>query len=306
MQMTAALPTVLSMLLYALPGFFLIKSRLVGQEAIPSFAKLLMYVCQPALMIYSFLNLAFSADLLLQMLLALLILLVLQGGIMGVVALCFRKRREVRFRVYALACALGNCGFMGVPLLQALLPDYPQALAFSVTASVALNLLGWTAGSFILTRDKRHIRAVKLLANPAILAVAAAIPLFVCQIHLPALLTDTITMLGRMSTPLCMLIMGMRLAVCPAKEVFGRVGLYLTVGIKQILVPLLLLGVLRILPLDPVMENSLAIIACCPVASVVLNFSEMLGEGQQTAAGAVLLGTLLSVVTIPLITLLLT
>jgi predicted permease len=43
----------------------------------------------------------------------------------------------------------------------------------------------------------------------------------------------------------------------------------------------------------------------CPVASVVLNFSEMLGQGQKTAANLVLLGTGLSAITIPLMVLIL-
>jgi predicted permease len=42
----------------------------------------------------------------------------------------------------------------------------------------------------------------------------------------------------------------------------------------------------------------------CPVASVVLNFAEMLGEGQETAANLMLLGTSLSVLTIPVMVLL--
>jgi predicted permease len=42
----------------------------------------------------------------------------------------------------------------------------------------------------------------------------------------------------------------------------------------------------------------------CPVAAIVQNFAELLGEGQETGAGVVLLGTTLSALTIPLIVLL--
>lgn len=47
------------------------------------------------------------------------------------------------------------------------------------------------------------------------------------------------------------------------------------------------------------------VLACCPVASVVLNFSELLGEGQEDAADMLLLGTLLSILTMPIMLLLL-
>ena len=50
----AALTTVGVMLFYAVPGFWLVKANLVKSEGISNFAKLLMYVCSPMLVIYSF------------------------------------------------------------------------------------------------------------------------------------------------------------------------------------------------------------------------------------------------------------
>ena len=50
----------------------------------------------------------------------------------------------------------------------------------------------------------------------------------------------------------------------------------------------------------------MVILCATPVASVVLNFAEMLGEGQENAANLVLLGTSLSVVSIPFIVFIMT
>ena len=47
------------------------------------------------------------------------------------------------------------------------------------------------------------------------------------------------------------------------------------------------------------------ILCACPVASIVLNFAEMLGDGQEDAADLFLLGTLGSIITMPVILLLL-
>ena len=63
-----ALSTVLVMLFYAIPGFLMVKTKLIPEAGISNFAKLLMYVCQPALIIYSFMQVDFSFDLLLDML----------------------------------------------------------------------------------------------------------------------------------------------------------------------------------------------------------------------------------------------
>ena len=59
----AALTTVGVMLFYAVPGFWLVKSKLVASDSISAFAKLLMYVCSPMLVIYSFVNIEFSWEL---------------------------------------------------------------------------------------------------------------------------------------------------------------------------------------------------------------------------------------------------
>ena len=66
----AALTTVGVMLFYAVPGFLLVKSKLIASEGISGFARLLMYVCSPMLVIYSFLNISFSRALVYNMLIA--------------------------------------------------------------------------------------------------------------------------------------------------------------------------------------------------------------------------------------------
>jgi predicted permease len=193
---------------------------------------------------------------------------------------------------------------MGVPVLEALLPDYPQAVAFSAMFSLVMNILGWTLGSAIITNDPKYMSAKKIALNPAVLSLLIAIPLFVTGMELPKELADMIALLARMTTPLCMLIMGMRLATMSVKKVFAVPAQYLIIAAKQLVLPLIALLLLRIFPVDENLRISVYIMVACPVASVVLNFAEMLGEGQETAANLMLLGTSLSVLTIPVMVLL--
>lgn len=302
-----ALSTVLVMLLYAVPGFLMVRTKLVPSSGISNFAKLLMYVCQPALIIYSFMQAEFSVSLLWGM----LFVFVFSLALMTVVIIICRfivlrhKVSDVKYRIYTLAICFSNCAFMGVPILEALLPDYPQAVAFSAMFSLAMNILGWTLGSAVITNDMKYMSVKKIVLNPAVLALIVAVPLFVTGWKLPAELDNMITLLGRMTTPLCMLIMGMRLATMPFGAVFARPMQYLIVVLKQIVFPFIALLILMPLPVDQNLKISVYIMTACPVASVVLNFAEMLGEGQEQAASLVLLGTSLSAVTIPLMVLLL-
>lgn len=301
MSFTVAFSAVAVMLLYALPGFIMIKTKLVQSSAISAFAKLLMYICQPVMIVYMFMQVEFSVKIVIDMLISLGFMIAGQGLMMLAVYLLFRKKmKDVRYRIFALASAMGNFAFMGLPILEALLPQYPEAVALSAMGSLSLNIIGWTAGSAIITQDKKYISIKKLLLNPVVLSLAVAIPLFVFNVDLPDNVDGIITMLGRMTTPLCMIIMGMRLATSSVKSVFCQPKQYIVVAVKQLLLPAVCLLILSVLPFDSNMKAAIFIMMCCPVASVVLNFSEMLGEGQETAANLVLLGTMFSTLTIPL------
>ena len=305
MSITVAFSTVLIMLLYAVPGFAMIKTKLVTKDSIPAVAKLLMYVCQPALVVASMSKVTFSDSMTLELLTVFAIMLLSQGIAIGIMFLVLKKKNdEAKYRIYVLACAMGNCSFMGIPLLESLLPDHPEAIAYSAVASLALNILGWTVGSAVIMKDRKYISVKKILLNPTTIAMALAIPLYVTGFRLPALLSDAVELVGKMSTPLCMIIMGMRLATLPLHTVFSQAGNYAVIAVKQIIFPAAVLGIMLLLPINPIIRSACYIMICCPSASVVLNFSEMLGKGQSTAARLVLLSTLLSVLTIPIMILL--
>ncbi len=300
-----ALGVVLVMLLYAVPGFLLVKTKLINEINISAFAKLLMFVCSPCLVFNSLTRNEFSISLLKEMLIG--FIFIFSAFLIGLVAFFFifkKKSDDVKYRIYNLATTLANCAFMGVPILEALFPDYPQAIAFSAMASLALNILGWSVASYIISRNKKYISIKKILLNPATIALVVAIPFFALSIEIPELLNNTIVLLAKMSTPLCMLIMGMRLACASLKKVFLVPSQYLIVAIKQIIFPLIAFLIMLPLPLDDRMKASIYILMACPVASVVLSFSEMIGEGQENASSLVLLGTALSTVTIPVMSLL--
>ena len=300
----AALTTVGVMLFYAVPGFLLVKSKLIASEGISGFARLLMYVCSPMLVIYSFLNISFSRALVYNMLIAFFFAISVMLIFVVIFARIFKNKEDAKYRIYTLATVFPNCAFMGVPILQAVLPDYPEALAYSVMFSMALNISAWTVGSYVITGDKKYIGIKKVVLNPQVFALLVAIPLFAFGVKLPTQIDGMVTLLGKMTTPLCMLIMGMRLATTPVKGIFLKPMQYLIIGIKQLLLPLLVFLVLLPLPLDQNMKNSMYIIFACPVASVILSFAEMLGKGQRDAANMVLLGTSLSALTIPIMCLL--
>ena len=294
--------TVLIMICYAIPGFILVRTGQIKENAIPAFAKVLMYVCSPCLTIYTIANLKYSFTIVKEVIIVLVSSLAIQILILMVFRFIFRRHTEdVKYRVCTIATAMGNCGFMGVPLLEAVMPEHPEALAMSTAYCVGMNLIGWTIASAIISNDVKYMKVHKALLNPAVLSLIVAIPLFVTETKLPSQLNNMVTLLGKMSFPMCMLIMGMRLATMELKNLFNDKMQYFIIFVKQIVMPVIALLIFMALPVAPYLKRTMFILSASPVASVVLNFSEMIGEGQKTAANLVLLGTLSSVITIPLL-----
>lgn len=293
------------MLLYALPGFALVKLKMIKESGIPAFATLLMYVCQPCLTLYSFQKVEFSTDILIGM----AIMFGLATGVMAVVMLAAyfilrRRYADSRYRVANLAVAFGNYTFLGLPLIEAILPDYGAGAIYSSVLFMSMSLLGWTVGCALLTGNPRACRPLKVIFNPATIALIVSLPLFLLDVKLPDVLGDAVTIVGRMSTPLCMLVVGMRLGASKLREVFTGGLQYAAAAIKQIAVPLFALLVVYFLPIDAEMKLTFFALNCTPVAAVVLTFAEIFGAGQQTAAKTVLVSTVSSVLTMPLMLLL--
>lgn len=306
MEFTTTALNVLIMLAYSVPGFIFVKSKMIDQTHIASFAKLLLYVCSPALSIYSFNSVDYSDELLLNLGIFLLLSFLLQIAVLTIMWLILRKRgeKDPGYRVCSVACILSNSGFFGVPLLQALLPDYPEAIVYSAVYIVGMNIISWTAGSMFITGDKKYMSVKKIILNPPVLALFFSLPLFLLDIKLPAIAENAVSVLGKMSTPLCMLILGMRLATVRAGELLKDKHAYLSSAVKLLIFPLLGYVLVYPLPIDNCFKASFFILCSCPTASVVLNLSEVLGAGQKSAANAVLISTLLCIITIPVLMLL--
>ncbi len=300
------------MLAYAIPGFLLIKVKAVKSDHISSFSKLLMFVCQPALTLYSFNKANFTKELGVNLLIFLGIITLVQLVFIGGFYLIFRKKMsDVRYRITTVATTLSNCSFLGVPLLEAIFPNSPNVAVYSMMYFLSMSLLGWTLVSAIITRDRKYISVKKILLNPATLSIAVSLPFFFTGFKISAdngqllgQIENMINILGKMTTPLCMLVMGMRLATIKFKSLFSNWMQYFAVVVNQVVFPLCVLGLLMLFGVDEELKWCMFIMCACPIAAVVQNYAEILGEGQDTAANMVLFGTIASIVTLPLMALL--
>lgn len=302
-----ALSAVAILLLEAAPGFVFVKKKMLGEDSAAAFSKVLLYLCQPCLAVYTFSSAEFSVEKLADIGLFSLVTLVINGVMLGGAVLILRRKfADTAYRVLTLAMAFANCAFFGIPIIEALLPEAAEGLiVYTTVYATIMNILGWAIGIAIITGDARNISAKKIFINPAMIGIVIGVPLFLFSIDLPAVLFDAVSLIGKMTTPVSMLIMGMRLATTNFKSVFTSAKAYIAVAVKTVLMPLVSFALVYFLPLPIEVKKTFFIICACPTASVVLNFSELCGKGQREAAASVLLSTILSILTLPTMVLML-
>lgn len=285
-----------------LPGFFLTKANVLKEEHIKGFAVFLLYVCSPALSIYSFQQAECNMEILINIGILLLVTTFMQVLIMGIGFLINIKTYKIdgASRVATVAAAFGNVGFFGVPILQALLPDHPEAMVYSAVMSVMMNLIGWTLGMFMMSGDRKHVSVKNFLINPTTLCLLIALPLFFTNTSLPKPVMNFVEFFSKMSTPTAMTVLGMRLAFVKFKDLMDYRQV-VAIFLKLIALPLITFGIMYALPVDETLKISTYILSCMPPAAITLNFAELSNTSPKTAANIVVVGSLLVAITLPVL-----
>lgn len=296
------------LLALAVPGYALIKRRMIDEACISGFSKVLLYVCQPCLAVYTFMSLPKSRENLISIGVFALLSLIVHALMLGAAFLIlYKKSKQPIYRIITIATAFANCAFFGIPIIEALLPDVASSLiVYTTVYAVIMNLIGWTVGSAIISHNVKYISVKQIFVNPTMLGIVLALIVYLFEIKLPGTARSAIECTARMATPLSMLIMGMRLGTMRLSSLFTDYRVYITVFVKQFIMPLVAFCLAVSLPAaDADLRRTLFIICACPIASVVLNFAEIIGEGQKNAANMVLVSTIFSIVTLPIMMLLL-
>lgn len=317
MEFFSVFVSVFSLVILIIPGYLLARLKMIPESLAKGLSTLLLYVCQPMLTFMSFQKTAYSSALALNLLIVAGLTLLAHVLMILIVWLLFRKK-EGRYRVVQFASVFGNCGFMGLPFLQSLFPDSPETLIYGAVIVAVFNFLNWTVGVALLTGERRHMKLSRALLNPASVALLISLPLFLllqrplselfsagtyAQILMDKLLFS-FDLLGNTVTPLAMIVLGIRLSEMKWREIFTDGLVYLTSAFKLIVMPLLVIALLLPFSLDPLVKSAIFFGLAMPSATSTVLFSEQFGGDSHSASATVLLTTILSVVTIPLLFLL--
>ena len=302
--MIIAFSNVLLTLLYIIPGFLCCKTKIAKAEHLSTLSAILVYVCSPCMVVASFMETERSWYMIGQIMLFFVVSLAIQTVLTFALYGIFRKKfANIKYRMLTVSFGLGNAGFFGIPIIKALLPGHPEVACFACVYIVGMNMLTFTIGAYCLTGDKKRMTFKKAFLNPPFISLIVALVMYAVnfQSFVPVLLRDAIGLLSKTTTPLCMIILGIRLASVSFKKLFSRAYVYIICACKLLIFPFACLAIVYFLPLDPIFKAAMFILGGTPCAAVMLNIAEMYDGETELAANCVLLSTLLCVFTIPII-----
>ena len=203
--------------------------------------------------------------------------------------------------VYTFMMAYSNVGFMGFPLINALYGS--DALFYTAIINVIFTISTYTIGLALMHHGsgrKATIRP-KTFLTPGVLLSLFAMVLYLLDLRFPDPLVSAVDSIGDLTTPLAMFCIGSTLASMSPKNIFNDWRVYLFSVVKQVLLPLLLLPVLRLVISSDYLRGILYVLILTPVANSSVLFATQYGFDEKLAAKGVFITTILSMVTIPLL-----
>lgn len=294
---------VLTMLMYMACGFILVKSKKADPSHAKSLSAFLLYICSPCMIINAFSEMEYSLGSFLEIIKFFFTAIAVMLLFFIILYVVLRKRYEdPKYRIFSIGSVLGNVGFFGLPLVKALFPGYPLAVCYCMAYVVAMNLIVFTVGVFMITQNKKFISLKTVFFNPTTVALVIALPIYFFGITLPSPLAGAVSLLGNVTTAICMLVLGMRLASMSLKKVFSQPFTYITALSKLVVFPIFAFLCVCFLPFfDDIFKTTLFVLSAAPSAAFILTLAELHGKEQELSANIVLVASVMSIITLPLL-----
>lgn len=279
-----------------LVGYYACKRDILNREANQKLSDLLLSITLPCMILTSF-QFDFSAAVLYDAGRILIIASLIHLFSAGVAKALYKKSPWQTASVLRFATIFSNAAFMGFPVIDSL---YSQiGVFYTAIYVVVFNLFAWSYGVVLFTGQKDWSSLKSSLQNPGIVATIVGLILYAASVRLPLPLFKALNLVGSMTTPLSMLIIGTLLAKADYKDLFRGRHLLSGIAIRLLGLPLLLFAILHSLGITGVVANVLVLVTAMPAAAITVIFAEKHQADALLASRFVALSTLLSLVTLP-------
>lgn len=321
MSITIVVEQMMIIMILILTGIFLYRKHMLSENTCSQISGLIVNVTNPALLICS----AFEDNARVSLrelgigmcvfLLAYTVLILSAYLIPWIL----RIPNNIRYS-YRMLTIFGNVGFIGIPLASAVLGT--RSLIYVSLSNLIYNVLFYTYGLSILKKAAAKQRLteqnpkeaasgtqsadsdsiIRKLINAGTVSAALTICLYLSDLKIPDILSSSLTYAGRTTTFLSMLVLGVSVAKMTPKDLFSKPKLYVFILIRQIFLPIGFILLLRLFIKEPLILNTCALMLAVPAGNMPLMLSKQLQVEESTISQGIILTTILSLITIPIVT----
>ena len=304
----------------AIPGFLLVKTKVLSHEQSGALSKILMYVGMPFMIVNSTIKVDFSKS----SLWALMGIAAAVGVIFTLAMFLVSKpatamEREEKTRGMMRFCSVfSNNGFIGLPLAAAVFSGNESLYMVVVIINIITNIMMYTLGIYLVSGDKKLMSWKKALFNPVLIGFIVGIILNLVGVRnieevlkaTPNLkpIVNFIGYLNGLVVPISMMILGMKMGGVKFLQLFKSWKTYYVSALKLVVFPMVIVGILfacraifggDLFGFDMIVGVFIAI--GTPTAGLASAFSDHYNGDTENAVAFTLGTTILCVATIPLL-----
>ena len=191
--------------------------------------------------------------------------------------------------IYGFMLTFGNVGFIGYPIVASIFGKY--AIFYASLLNIPFTLLAFSLGKW------------KILVSPAMIACYLSTLIVVFNIKgLPNLITTPITLLGNITVPAALLIIGTSMAQMDLRRIFSGKLVWGISVLRLLVLPIVIYYFTRLIGFSGDILGINTVLAAMPVGTYGAMFCLQYGKDETVMVQGILISTLLSILSIPLIT----
>ena len=213
-----------------------------------------------------------------------------------------RVKRDLR-GMYSFMLTYSNVGFIGYPVVASIFGSDAVFYACILNVFNTITVFIWGV-MFISGENLKEGFRFKLFVSPAMIATYISVVIVLLNLHTPKAIAMPLTILGNMTVPSSLIVIGAALAEIPTRKMIGTPHIFIMCFLKLLVLPLLVYYTMLTFGVDARISSINMILIAMPVASFGTMFCMQMGKDETTMSQGTFWTTLLSVASIPLLAML--
>lgn len=303
MDFEVILTTMCSLFVIVIAGFFSHRSGLINEEFERRLSGFVIQLTCPSLIIASTMGDKMpDRNHIPVLLLVSTITYAILISLAYVLPLLMRVKNDLR-GMYSFMLTYSNVGFIGYPVVASIFGQ--DAVFYACILNVVNTITVFIWGVMFISGDslKEGFR-FKLFLSPAMVATYISVLIVAFDIHTPKAIAMPLTLLGNMTVPASLIVIGASLAGIPARKMVGTPQIFMMCVLKLLLLPVMMYYIISACGIDTRISAINMVLIAMPVASFGTMFCMKMGKDETTMSQGTFWSTLLSVASIPLLAML--